>query len=247
VPSGLHFRGQAMHQLRSIRSERDIHGHDVVLMPRVPEPSHHRSDLLSNNLYTCCDAQFTFPSDPAFWRNLEILCGARASAAESQPQPLYSPEEKRRRDATPWTLVQGILAPIQFFAFAVSLALVLRYLATGQGLWIATCSIVIKTLLLYTIMITGSIWERVVFGRYLFARAFFWEDVFSILVLALHTAYLVAIIWDIGSPRQQMMLVLAAYASYAINATQFLLKLRAARLQDQGARSPVHFVVEGAK
>ena len=143
--------------------------------------------------------------------------------------------------------MQGILAPVQFLAFLVSLALVLRYLATGDGLWIATCSIVIKTLLLYAIMITGSIWERVVFGRYLFARAFFWEDVFSILVLALHTAYLVAIIADIGSPRQQMMLVLAAYASYAINATQFLLKLRAARLQDQAAPSTVRFAVEEAK
>lgn len=142
--------------------------------------------------------------------------------------------------------MQGILAPVQFVAFLISLALVLRYLATGEGLWIATCSIVIKTLLLYTIMITGSIWERVVFGRYLFARAFFWEDVFSILVLALHTAYLAALIWDIGSAQQQMMLVLAAYASYAINATQFLLKLRAARLQDQAERSP-RLAVEGAK
>ena len=144
-------------------------------------------------------------------------------------------------------MVQGILAPVQFAAFAVSLVLVLRYLATGEGLWIATCSIVIKTLLLYTIMITGSIWERVVFGRYLFARAFFWEDVFSILVLALHTAYLVAIVGGIGSPEQQMVLVLAAYASYAINATQFLLKLRAARLQDRAARSPTQLAVEGAK
>ncbi len=143
--------------------------------------------------------------------------------------------------------MQGILAPVQFVAFAVSLVLVLRYLATGEGLWIATCSIVVKTLLLYTIMITGSIWERVVFGRYLFARAFFWEDVFSILVLALHTAYLVAIIADIGSPNQQMMLVLAAYGSYAINATQFLLKLRAARLQDQAAGPSAPFAVEGAK
>jgi 3-vinyl bacteriochlorophyllide hydratase len=134
--------------------------------------------------------------------------------------------------------VQGILAPVQFLAFVISLALVLRYLATGEGLWIATCSIVIKTLLLYAIMVTGSIWERVVFGRYLFARAFFWEDVFSILVLALHTAYLAAIIFDIGTAQQQMMLVLAAYASYAVNATQFLLKLRAARLQEQDERRP---------
>ena len=108
--------------------------------------------------------------------------------------PLYTPEERKRRDATPWTLVQGILAPIQFLVFLVSLALVLRYLATGEGAQAATLSIVVKTLVLYLIMITGSIWEKVVFGRYLFARPFFWEDVFSMLVLALHTAYLVALV-----------------------------------------------------
>ncbi|MFM2107723.1 MAG: hypothetical protein RLZZ513_791 [Pseudomonadota bacterium] len=146
-------------------------------------------------------------------------------------RPLYTAEERARRDATPWTLVQGVLAPVQFLVFLISVMLVLRYLQTGQGEQAATLSIVIKTLLLYTIMITGCIWEKVVFGRYLFAPAFFWEDVFSMLVLALHTAYLVALFTGSVPIREQMLLALAAYAAYAINATQFLLKLRAARLQ----------------
>jgi len=145
--------------------------------------------------------------------------------------PLYTPEERKRRDATPWTLVQGVLAPVQFLVFLVSLALVLRYLSTGEGYQAATLSIVVKTLVLYLIMVTGSIWEKVVFGRYLFARPFFWEDVFSMLVLALHTAYLVALFFNLLSDRDLMLLALAAYASYMINATQFLLKLRAARLE----------------
>ena len=146
-------------------------------------------------------------------------------------QPLYTADERRRRDASRWTLVQGVLAPIQFVVFLISLGLVLRYLGTGDGLAVATVSIVIKTLLLYTIMITGSIWEKEVFGRYLFAPAFYWEDMVSMLVLALHTAYLAALIFDFLSPREQMLLALAAYASYAVNSAQFLLKLRAARLQ----------------
>jgi 3-vinyl bacteriochlorophyllide hydratase len=87
--------------------------------------------------------------------------------------------------------------------------------------------------LLYAIMITGSIWEREVFGCYLFAPAFFWEDVFSFLVLALHTAYLVELFAGFGDPRQQMLLALAAYASYFVNATQFVLKLRAARRDER--------------
>jgi 3-vinyl bacteriochlorophyllide hydratase len=147
--------------------------------------------------------------------------------------PLYTTEERKRRDASPWTLVQGILAPVQFLVFLVSLALVLRYLWTGAGEQAATLSIVVKTLVLYTIMVTGSIWERAVFGRWLFARPFFWEDVFSMLVLALHTAYLVALGWDLLGVRDQMLLALAAYGTYLINATQFLLKLRAARRESE--------------
>ena len=151
--------------------------------------------------------------------------------SDRQTRPLYTSEERARRDATAWTLVQGVLAPVQFLVFLVSVVLVVRYLQTGQGEAAATFSIVLKTLLLYTIMVTGCIWEKVVFGRYLFAASFFWEDVFSMLVLALHTAYLVALYTGSLSVREQMLLALAAYAAYAINATQFILKLRAARLQ----------------
>jgi 3-vinyl bacteriochlorophyllide hydratase len=148
---------------------------------------------------------------------------------------LYTAEQRRRRDESRWTLVQGVLAPLQFLIFVISLALVLRFLATGEGQEAATVSIVAKTLILYAIMITGSIWEKVVFGKWLFAPAFYWEDVFSMLVLALHTAYLAMLLVGIGSPRDQMLVALAAYAAYAINATQFLLKLRAARLQAAAA------------
>lgn len=152
--------------------------------------------------------------------------------SESAPKTLlYTAEERQRRDETVWTLVQSVLAPLQFLVFLVSLGLVLRYLATDQGFEIATLSIVLKTLILYAIMITGSIWEKVVFGQYLFARPFFWEDVFSMLVLALHTAYLVMVFMNWGSGTEQMYVALAAYVTYVINAGQFLLKLRAARLE----------------
>ena len=157
----------------------------------------------------------------------------RITGGRAPTQPLYSAEERRRRDASPWTIVQGVLAPVQFAVFLLSLCLVIRYLATGDGLALATASIVIKTCLLYAIMITGSIWEREVFGRYLFARPFFWEDVFSILVLALHTIYLVGLVTGALAVRDQMLVALAAYAAYVVNATQFLLKLRAARRNAQ--------------
>jgi 3-vinyl bacteriochlorophyllide hydratase len=155
--------------------------------------------------------------------------GAGVSQA-SRARPLYSPEERVRRDTSVWTLVQGILAPVQFLVFMVSLGLVLRTLATGEGYAIATASIVVKTLILYTIMITGSIWEKVVFDAWLFAPAFFWEDVVSMLVLALHTAYLIALFTGALGASELLWLALAAYATYVINAAQFIHKLRMARL-----------------
>jgi len=151
-----------------------------------------------------------------------------------QRPPLYTPEQRARRDASVWTLVQGLLAPAQFVAFLVSVALVFRFLVTGAGYEAATLSIIVKTGFLYTIMVTGAIWEKVVFGQYLFAPAFFWEDVFSFAVIALHTAYLWALFTDALAPGGLMALALAAYAAYAINAGQFIWKLRMARLDAAG-------------
>ena len=164
--------------------------------------------------------------------------GAAGRHAPPAKPPLYTPEERLRRDATPWTLVQGLLAPFQFVVFLVSLALVIRFLVTGSGEGAATASIVAKTLVLYTIMVTGAIWEREVFGRYLFAPAFYWEDVVSMVVIALHTAYLAALLSGTLSSTNLMLLALAAYATYVINAVQFILKLRAARKQTARAWVP---------
>jgi 3-vinyl bacteriochlorophyllide hydratase len=81
----------------------------------------------------------------------------------------------------------------------------------------------------------------------LFAPAFFWEDVVSLLVLALHTAYLFAFVLGWLTPTQQMFLALLAYASYVVNAAQFLLKLRAARLEQPAQVYPSAPALEAAE
>jgi 3-vinyl bacteriochlorophyllide hydratase len=155
-----------------------------------------------------------------------------ASASPKVAKPLYTPEQRNRRDQTPWTLVQGILAPLQFLVCLCSALLIGRYLLTGIGLEAANLSVLVKTGLLYTIMITGSIWEKEVFGVWLFAEAFFWEDVVSFGVIALHTWYVIALWTGSMEPRALMFVALAAYAAYAVNAIQFLAKLKAARLAE---------------
>jgi len=153
----------------------------------------------------------------------------QVDAQRGATDALYTADERRRRDASRWTLVQGVLAPLQFAVFLVSTWLVWRYLATGEGAAIATASVVTKTLLLYAIMVTGSLWERDVFGRYLFATAFFWEDAVSMLVMALHTAYLACLVFELLPLAEQLHVALAAYLAYVINAAQFLWKFRLAK------------------
>ena len=145
-------------------------------------------------------------------------------------KPLYTKEQRKRRDATIWTVVQGVLAPIQFVVFLVSLSLIGKYFITGDGYTIAAVSVILKTVVLCIIMFTGAIWEKVVFGQYLLAPAFFWEDIVSFFVIALHVAYVIVFAGDFVGNDAKMWLALGAYSLYLINAAQFLLKLRAARL-----------------
>ena len=143
--------------------------------------------------------------------------------------PLYTREERERRDSTVWTVVQGVLAPVQFLVFLLSVFLICRYFLTGDGYMIATYSIVLKTIVLLIIMVTGAIWEKVVFGQYLMAPAFFWEDIVSFIVITLHLAYVGTLVAGYLTNEGKMVLALCAYGLYLVNAAQFLLKFRAAK------------------
>lgn len=143
--------------------------------------------------------------------------------------PMYTPEQLARRDASRWTRVQVILAPIQFLAFLISFGLVARFLATGQGYAAANVSVLVKIALLWAITITGMIWEKEIFGHYFLAREFFWEDVGNAVAMITHNLYFLArgLHW---SDRAVMALMLLAYCTYLVNCAQFVLKgIRAGR------------------
>ena len=190
-------------------------------------------------MFTRIVVSIAAPFDACPWS-----AAAGRTTASPRPRWIYTPEERRRRDASRWTTVQGVLAPLQFLMFLVSAVLVARYLLTGAGEQTALASVVVKTAMLYAIMTTGSIWEHKVFGRFLFAPAFYWEDVVGMGVMALHTAYVGALLTGALDGRRLALLALLAYAAYAVNAAQFVLKLRAARREAHawrggGALAPV--------
>ncbi|MCA9973068.1 MAG: 2-vinyl bacteriochlorophyllide hydratase [Anaerolineales bacterium] len=144
----------------------------------------------------------------------------------------YTPEQLERRNKSKWTLVQAVLAPIQFLAFLTSLALVTRYLITGNGYEIANASVLVKITLLWLITITGMIWEKEIFGRWFLAPEFFWEDVGNAVAMLVHNLYFLAR-WLDWSNRAVMTLMLVAYIAYLFNCAQFIAKGLRARQQRQ--------------
>lgn len=151
---------------------------------------------------------------------------------------MYTAEQLARRDASVWTRVQAILAPLQFIAFLISFGLVVRYLTTGQGYALANASVLVKIALLWAITITGMVWEKEIFGHYFMAREFFWEDVGNAVAIFFHNLYFLAqaLGW---SDRAVMALMLVAYCSYLVNCAQFIRRGIRAGQQRRSARAQV--------
>jgi 3-vinyl bacteriochlorophyllide hydratase len=156
---------------------------------------------------------------------------------------MYTVDQLARREASPWTRVQILLAPIQFLAFVISFGLVLRYLSSGEGYWAATVSIWVKIALIWALTITGMLWEHDVYGHYFMAPEFFWEDLGNLIAIITHNAYFVAQ-WMGAGERTVMWVMVVAYISYLFNAAQFIVKgVRSARqrraLREASARPAV--------
>lgn len=146
----------------------------------------------------------------------------------------YTPEQMRRRQQSKWTIVQAILAPLQFLTFIISVILIIRYLSTGLDYQITTISILIKIALMWLITITGMLWEKEVFGQWFLAPQFFWEDVMNAVSLILHNGYFIGLLLG-ASERDLVLVMLVAYASYMINFAQFLVRGLRSRKQRQSA------------
>ncbi|NEX12664.1 2-vinyl bacteriochlorophyllide hydratase [Prosthecochloris sp. ZM] len=140
--------------------------------------------------------------------------------------PRYTPEQLEKRNASVWTKVQAILAPLQFILFLAGLTVTWLY---KEGIWIedfswVTIFVILKTLMLVLIFVTGAFFEKEVFDQYAFAPEFFWEDVGSAIAMVVHISYF--ILFFMGLDEQILILTaLLAYLSYLINAAQFVIRL----------------------
>ena len=150
----------------------------------------------------------------------------------------YTPEQLEKRNSSKWTLVQAVLAPLQFLIFIISFGLVIRYLITGDGYAIANVTVLIKIGLLWLITITGMIWEKEIFGHWFLAPQFFWEDVGNAVAMLTHNLYFLA--QGLGwSERSVMLLMVVAYSTYLVNCGQFIMKgLQARKQREQEAMRP---------
>lgn len=139
--------------------------------------------------------------------------------------PRYTPEQLDKRNKSIWTKVQLILAPIQFVVFLIGVALTIYYY-TGvidNFAWV-TWAILIKTIFLVVLFVTGAFFEKEIFGIWVYSPEFFWEDIGSTIATTVHFLYFVlaylgysetVLIWT----------ALAAYFTYVVNAIQYLVRI----------------------
>ncbi|ARM30644.1 2-vinyl bacteriochlorophyllide hydratase [Prosthecochloris sp. HL-130-GSB] len=140
--------------------------------------------------------------------------------------PRYTPEQLAKRNASVWTKVQAILAPIQFLVFLAGLSITWLYKA-GIGIeefsWV-TIFVILKTFILVLIFVTGAFFEKEVFDEYVFAPEFFWEDVGSAIAMVVHISYFVLFFMGLDE-NILIWTAFLAYLSYLVNAAQFVIRL----------------------
>jgi 3-vinyl bacteriochlorophyllide hydratase len=140
--------------------------------------------------------------------------------------PRYTPEQLAKRNASVWTDVQIILAPIQFFIFlgGVTLNTLFAYhIANIEFYWIST-AILFKTIFFALLFITGMYFEKEIFDHWVYTKEFLWEDVGSTVAAFFHLLYFV-MAWMGYPPEVLVIEAYIAYLTYVLNALQYLVRI----------------------
>ncbi|NTW51891.1 MAG: 2-vinyl bacteriochlorophyllide hydratase [Chlorobiaceae bacterium] len=138
----------------------------------------------------------------------------------------YTPEQLAMRNASVWTYLQILLAPVQFLIFLTGVVLntlYVNHIANIDFIWISL-AILFKTLFFAILFITGMFFEKEIFGHWVFSKAFFWEDVGSTVAGFFHILYFV-LSWMGTAENVLVTAGYVAYLSYIINALQYLARI----------------------
>ncbi len=131
---------------------------------------------------------------------------------------------RSRRAASIWTTIHPLFAIGQLLAFFVSLGLLIAYFRHAVPFHTVHVSVLIKIGLMVGAVISGSFWERDVFGWWWFAPEFLAEDVMTLMVFVLQLTYL-AMTWLHPGRMGPIVAVLCfAYAVYVANVAQYIHK-----------------------
>jgi 3-vinyl bacteriochlorophyllide hydratase len=138
---------------------------------------------------------------------------------------LLSPKVIReRREASIWTKIHPVFAIGQLGVFAVSAVLLIMYFFHLTTFSTVFLSVLIKIVFMIGAVITGSLWEKDVYGAWWFAYDYFIEDVMTLNVFLLHIAFLVtAYLWS-SNMQAVISMLLVAYGVYFLNVIQYIVR-----------------------
>jgi 3-vinyl bacteriochlorophyllide hydratase len=129
---------------------------------------------------------------------------------------------RERRAASVWTRIHPIFAIGQLLVFVVSLVLLALYFAHVVPFSAVHVSVLVKVAFMTLAVVTGSLWERDVYGQWWFAPQFLVEDVMTANVFLLHVAYLAMYYLFPAKMATTLALLVVAYSVYALNVGQYI-------------------------
>jgi 3-vinyl bacteriochlorophyllide hydratase len=151
--------------------------------------------------------------------------------------PRYTPEQLLKRNASIWTDIQIILAPIQFLFFIAGLTITILYANAlfVPALYWVSLAILFKTLFFALLFITGMFFEKEVFDQWVYSKEFFWEDVGSTVAASFHLFYFF-LAWFGASQEVLLWDAFLAYFTYVLNALQYLVRIILEKMNERNLR-----------
>jgi 3-vinyl bacteriochlorophyllide hydratase len=129
---------------------------------------------------------------------------------------------RERRSASKWTMIHPLFAIGQLLAFFISVGLLIAYARGAVPFHVVHVSVLVKIGLMVGAVITGSLWERDVYGFFWFAPEFMFEDVMTLIVFIFQVTYLAMVALHPDRMVAVIGVLCTAYAVYVANVAQYI-------------------------